>query len=276
MRVPAKFFIAPVIVTAILSMLTPSSVFAADNGDEAKCQQGTSLAIGKFVRSKAQCVDNCQKKAFEGVGSAADCVPPYAGATQGCVTAAEGETGGAIQSSCAKDCPECYSGGNCSMDADARIADYEAHVDALLPDVFCDDSGSGDGLTLSEFKCSRTVRKFLSTFVAGKIKCFAKCRKSELSGKLPMGSCTQPTTDTKTQACIDKIESKTAFVIDKKCESSVNPSADKPECGSYPVRNGTAWVAAEEAAVDARLPSLFCNDTTTTTTTTATTTTTMP
>ena len=251
-----------------LSLIAASSASAVDNGDELKCQLGTSLEIGKFIRSKGQCIDDCQKQVFGGSGNAADCVPPYGGSTAGCVTSSEGQAGGGIQSSCSKDCPECYSGGDCSLDADTRIADAEAHVEALASDIFCDDSASADGLTLSEFKCARTVRKFVTQFAAAKIKCYARCQKLEVSGKIPAGSCTPPTSDSKTQECIAKVEAKTAFVIDKKCESSVNPSADKPECGPYPARDGAGWVAAEETAVDARVPSIFCDDPTTTTTTT--------
>lgn len=259
-------FLVACLGASVLSVIAVSSASAIDNGDEAKCQLGTSLEIGKFIRAKGQCIDSCQHKVFEGSGTATDCVPPYGGATGGCVTSTEAEAGGKIQKSCAQDCPECYSGGDCSVDADARVADAEAHVEALAADIFCDDSASPDGLTLSEHKCARTVRKFVTQFAAAKIKCYAKCRKDELSGKIAAGSCTPPSSDPKTQACVDKYETKTAFVIDKKCETSVNPSADKPECGSYAVRNGAAWVAAEEAEVDARVPSLFCNDTTTTTT----------
>ncbi len=141
--------------------------------------------------------------------------------------------------------------------------------------MFCDDSGSADQLTLSEFKCQRTVRKFVAHFAAAKLKCFSKCRKAEVGGRIAMGSCSQPTSDASTQECIARAETRVAFLIDKKCEAAVNPSADKPECAPYDSRDGSGWVAAEEAAVDARLPALFCEDTTTTTTVT-TTTTTMP
>ena len=196
-----------------LSLIAAASASAIDNGDEAKCQLGTSLEIGKFIRAKGQCLDSCQHHAFEGSGNAADCVPPYGGSTAGCVTSSEAESGGKIQKSCAQDCPECYSGGDCSVDADARIDDAELHVEALAADIFCDDSASADGLTLSEHKCARTVRKFVTQFAAAKIKCYAKCRKDELSGKIAAGSCTPPSTDAKTQACIDKWEAKTAFVI---------------------------------------------------------------
>jgi hypothetical protein len=107
----------------------------------------------------------------------------------------------------------------------------------------------------------------MARFDARKLKCFAKCWKGEGSGKLPSGSCEQPTSDLETQTCLSRLESKTGFLIDKKCESSVNPSADKPECGPYPARAGADWVAAEEALIDSWLPSYLCEDSTTTTTT---------
>ena len=273
-------FSPPLVVFTFLASLAFGLAYTAkaeaiENKAELGCQLRTSLTIGKFINGKSKCIDNCQKRVFVGSGDPADCTTPFGGSTFGCVNSVEGKAGGDIQSGCAKDCPECYSGGDCQVDADAKIADAEAHVDALTADVFCDDSGSGDGLTLSEFKCQRSVRKFIAGFAARKLKCFAKCRKGEVGGKLAPGSCDQPTSDPKTQECVAKHETKVAFLIDKRCESSVNPSADKPECGLYPARTGADWVAAEEAEVDTRLPSYFCNDTTTTTTPTSTTTTTM-
>ena len=46
--------------------------------------------------------------------------------------------------------------------------------------------------------------------------------------------------------------------IDKFCETSVNPRADKPECGSYPTTNGAGRVASEEADVDSNDAGLYC------------------
>jgi hypothetical protein len=226
--------------------------------DEAKCQLKTSLVIAKFVNKKAKCVDACQKRAFKNPSLLPDCSPPFGGSTFGCVTTAEGKSAGKIKSSCAKDCPECYSGGDCHTEADVKIAAAEAHVDALLADVFCDDTGSTDGLTNAEFKCQRAVRKFATKFLADKMKCYAKCRKGEHKGKVAVGDCEPPPADLKTQLCIQKRETRWAERIDTKCEFAVNPSADKPECGSYPANDGAAWVAAEEAEVDAQDAGFYC------------------
>jgi len=246
--------------TLALLAATGGPARAIDNKDELYCQLHASLNIGKFISKKMKCIDGCWKRAFVDPPSASDCAPPYAGKTAGCVQSIEGKTGGAIQSDCNKDCPECYTGGDCMTDADTKIADAEAHVEAVTADVFCDDSASGDGLTLSEFKCQRTVNKSLAKFAAKKLKCYAKCRKGEFRGKIPAGDCDPPAADLKTQGCISKLEQKVAFLVDKKCESGVNPSADKPECGSYPINDGAAWAAGEEAEIDARHGNFFCND----------------
>jgi len=257
---------------------TAGTAAAVDNKSEAQCQAGTSLALGKFIRGKSKCIDGCYKNAYAN-SVAPDCAPPYEDPLLACVTGQETQATGEMGSGCTTDCPECYAGGDCPADATARVADAETHVDALAAESFCDDSASGDGLTLSEHKCQRTVNKVLAHFAATKLKCYSKCRKGEISGKVTAGSCAVPATDPKTAECIDKAETKAAFLIDKKCDQDVNPSADAPECVPYDTRTGATWVASEEAAVDAIVPSLFCDDpapTTTTTTAEPTTTTTIP
>jgi hypothetical protein len=226
--------------------------------DESKCQIGASLSVGKFINKKAKCVDACFKKAARNPTVLPDCSPPYDGSTFGCVQSAEGKYEGLIQSKCGKDCPECYSGGDCQANADAKIATAEAHVDALLADVFCDDSGSSDGLTNAEFRCQRTVRKYVTKFAADKMKCLAHCRKLEHAGRVAAGDCDPPAADPKTQLCIATRETRWAERIDKKCEAAVNPSAEKPECGSYPANDGAAWIALEEAQVDQQDGDFYC------------------
>jgi hypothetical protein len=237
---------------ALAGLLVGAPAQAVNNGDEMICQLGTAITLGKFEAKKMSCIASCWGDAFGG-GNPADCVPPYGGATFGCINSAENGTNGAIQKKCNQDCPECYTGGDCPADRDARIAAMEAHVEALAADVFCDDSGSGDGLTVSELKCQVVVAKAVTKFGAKKLKCYARCRKLEVSGKIPAGSCTPPAADPKTSECIAKYETKTALIIGGKC-------LDEPECGSYPANDGAAWIAAEEAAVDAEHASLFCND----------------
>jgi hypothetical protein len=119
------------------------------------------------------------------------------------------------------------TGGDCAADATARVAATEGNVDVLRPLVYCDDSGSGDGLTKAEAKCADTVAKTLSNFAKKKLNCLSKCRKDEHKGKVPVGSCTPPPSDPRASGCVAKEFSKAGTLIDKQCEASVNPKADK-------------------------------------------------
>jgi hypothetical protein len=79
-------------VTLLLAAGLATASHAQDlTDDEAKCQVGTSLAIGKFVTEKAKCLIKCEQGARKGLNPAADCVPPYAADTLTCVQKAGGK-----------------------------------------------------------------------------------------------------------------------------------------------------------------------------------------
>jgi hypothetical protein len=223
--------------------------------DEAKCQVGTSLAVGKFITEKAKCLIKCEQGARKGLNLASDCEPPYAGATLACVQKAETKAEALEVSKCAKDCPECYTGGDCAADADARVAAAEGDVDDLRLVVYCTEV-LDPPLTKAEAKCADTVAKSLSNFAKKKLNCYSKCRKDEHKAKVPVGSCDPPASDPKAAACIDKEETKAAFLIDKQCDPVVNPKAEAPEC--HVGQTGAGWAAVVEAAVDGGDAGLHC------------------
>jgi hypothetical protein len=247
-------FVLTAVLLATLSGLV-SRASAQLSPDEAKCQQGTSLAVSKFITDKAKCIIKCEQGARKGLNMASDCSSPFGNATLACVQRAESKAEGLEQSKCAKDCPECYTGGNCAADADARVANAEMQVDGLATLVYCDDSGSGDGLTAAEAKCADTVAKTLSNFAKKKLNCYAKCRKAEQKGSTPPGSCL-PATEEKTAECISKEEAKSTALIDKKCETSAGPKNEKPEC--FGTNTGATWTTIVEGAVDGGQPGLYC------------------
>jgi hypothetical protein len=187
-----------------------------------------------------------------------DCFTPFGGATATCVQLATSKAEGLEQSKCKKDCPECYSGGDCAADSMTRVANTEGDVDTLNPLVYCADllTSLDDGLSAAEAKCQDTVAKTLSNFAAKKLKCLSKCRSDEHKRKIPPGSCTPPPSDQKASDCIAKNTLKAVALIDKKCEAAIAPKADKPEC--YGTANGASWVAAVEAAVDNGDAGLYC------------------
>ncbi len=240
-------------------VLGPVAANAQLTKDESKCQTGSASAIAKFVAAKQKCITKCEAGARKGSNPATDCNPPYAGTTATCIQdpikGAEAKAKAAIAKACTKDCPECYSGGNCTTEANTRVAATEAQVDLLATVVYCDDSASPDQLTKAEAKCQDGAAKGLAKFVGSKSKCYSKCESAEASGKLPPNSCNPPVAaDPKTAACVAKAEQKAQAAIDKGC---VPPKGESPECYGSSV-TGAFLVATTEAAVDGTLPATYC------------------
>jgi hypothetical protein len=230
--------------------------------DEAKCQQGASLGLAKFVKKKWQCITRCEQKAYRiddpNVYNPDDCVPPYFGATLDCITnEAEPMATAQFNAKCSKDCPECYAGGDCSLFADAQIPALEGDVDALRDLVFCDDPNE---LTGAEFKCQKIVAVQLRNFGFTKMRCLQSCQKSERRERTT-GSCDplQQVIDDKTARCIQRKLDRTVDKIDKKCGGL--PNTDLPECyASAGLTTGAAWANLVELDVDAINGVLFCDD----------------
>jgi hypothetical protein len=236
-------------VAALLTglVLTPSLADAQLTSDECGCQTATGKAQATFVQSKQKCVTKCEVGARKGKNPVTDCDPPYAGTTAACVDKAEAKaisTGS--KGKCAKDCPECYSGGNCPADATTRTADNEAQVDAFVPLIYCEPAPTDP----DEQKCQDAQAKEAAKFVKSKSVCYAKCRALECKGKVPAGSCTPPATDPKTVACIQKAEGKCTSGIDKKCTGTT------PACAAF--QTSAALCAAIEGAVDAGQADTYC------------------
>jgi len=238
---------------AVLLALAPGPASAAVTGDEFSCELKTSIAAWRYGAKRASCVMGCQRDVRAGSGNPTDCVPPFGGSTQGCVNGSAGKTQGNICKACASDPPECYPDGNCPALADDKLALIEAHIDAILAATYCDDSGSGDGLTPGEGKCQDVVAKYVSKFATQKSKCLARCRKAEISGNIPAGSCDAgAVTDQRTLDCISKAELGASARIDKGCQLG----AETPEC--FGAQTPAGWVADGEQAVDDEDPSFFC------------------
>src|SRR5262245_19303031 len=89
LRMPSIAFTAAAF--AAMTLGAQSAPAQETTGQELQCQLQSSLAIGKFIRQKAQCIENCQKQAFVN-HTTANCGPPYSGSLQGCVNNAEANT----------------------------------------------------------------------------------------------------------------------------------------------------------------------------------------
>ncbi len=240
---------------ALVVASTASAMYVMDNANEEKCAAGLSKALAKFTGAKAKCVTKCEDGAHKAANPLSDCSPPYAGATSACVydpvKGAEAKAIASAEKGCVIDCPECY-GGPCNTYIPNRVASTESQLDSFVGLIWCDDSGSGDGLNPAEAKCQDAVAKTLAKFVASKDKCYDKCLANEFKGKIGAYQCLPPATDPATVACINLAEQKAAAGIDKIC------SVDEPECYVPNFDSGIEWVQIAEAAVDSNITQTYC------------------
>jgi hypothetical protein len=127
-------FAAILIMALTFGSRPASALHDADVTDsEFQCQYKTEIIAWRNFTKRIACVVQCQRDARDG-GNVADCSPPFAGATQGCVNGVNGKAQGGICKACNSDTPECYpTFQNCPDLADAELAPTQASADALLP-----------------------------------------------------------------------------------------------------------------------------------------------
>lgn len=241
-----------VLISGVLMAITmlPRAAVGELTLDEFRCEDRTEVLLWKFYAAKSKCIVACEREARAGKHSVSNCMPPFAQDTQGCVNGISGKIKAKFCKACNNNEPECYGSGPCpGTVSDTRIDDIEGVVDDLIiTDDYCDDSGSGDGLTDTEGACQDTVAAYLAKFALTKAKCLAKCKAYEFKGAIPPGSCTpgnitDPTG--KTQACLAKVG----------LRYTVPVCADAPECHT---RSGSQWNDAVETAIDDRVAGVFC------------------
>jgi hypothetical protein len=240
---------------------------------EFKCQAGVSKAGSKFVGSKSKCAIKCQAGAVKvpQVNPFSDCYAPYGGATAQCIDdtvldlkGAEDKFRNAIIKACSVDCPECYSGGDCSASGEAgdRVQNIEGQVDSFGPGVFC--LGNPGGLnptppTKEELACESNTAKVLSKLVGSINKCYDKCFSNARKGLISASTCAPPATDPATSACISAANGKSVAGVDKKC--SVVGAVAVPDCNNdsvddYPT--GAAWTNLVDIAIEGNVPGTYC------------------
>jgi len=253
------------VLLAGLVNLTLGSVASAQLTDaEFKCQTSVSKAGSKFVGSKAKCAIKCIANARKGLNPFMDCFAPYGGATLACIAdpvkGAEVKFETAIRRACdpgfkvGTDCPECYSGGDCSTSGEAgnRVWNLEGQVDSYFgPGVFCEQPGADAAETL----CGLNTAKTLSKLVSSVNKCYEKCHRNARKGLISESTCAPPASDPTTMACVSAADFKSIFAIDRKC----GDVGAIPDCGSpddYP--NGASWTNLFEIAFSGNVPQTYC------------------
>ena len=217
---------------------------------ELKCQLKSAAAEAKFVQSKFRCVSHCWYDYWHSgsMSSYADCLPPYGGETALCINdtlfglkGAENKFSTAVVNACTppptRDCPECYSGGDCTAEASNRVTDVGSMVDSLVPGIFCEQASA---MPQAQW-CQRGVAKGLSKLVGAEHKCFAKCQANAFKGLVSASACQPFPSDPTTASCVNTVIAKITLAIDKICNDAEVPHSE-PECpdpGTYP--DGAAW-----------------------------------
>jgi hypothetical protein len=133
--------------TEALIDLQGPSVYCTENGgntptkDQAKCEDGTSKALVKFVGAKSKCYDKCNAAIFKGKIPEGSCDPPTPSdpATAACVASAEGKSAAAIDKVCtAATRPSCYDGSPTRPNSGAGwTALVEGVLDSQIPIIGC-------------------------------------------------------------------------------------------------------------------------------------------
>jgi hypothetical protein len=201
---------------------------------EVACQAATGKALGQYGKARTGCIVKCQKK----TPLSTDCTAPFANKTLECVQKADTKLAGLLAKKCVSDgtdedsCPECYEelNGTCTAFGDAMTAKSIALTDDVTTTVFCDDTGSADGLSKAEAKCQKALVSGLTSFVSAASACANSCLKNERKGKTD-GTCNPKaflalSGDTKTVNCIFK-----AFLKLSNAEAKCHPpSGNLPDC----------------------------------------------
>jgi hypothetical protein len=222
-------------VLAAFSVLPHPAVAAGEalTKVEIACQRATGKALGAYAKARVACVAKCEKKS----PLAAECLEPFANGTLTCVQKARTKLAALLAKKCVSSgseedsCPECYEevSGNCAALGAAATAKTVALTNGLTGGIFCDDSGSPDGLTKVEAKCQGALLKSLTGFVPTAVGCVGKCLANERKGKTD-GTCNPQAFlsfggDSRTLQCLQNPLVKIFVALQTKCQ-------DAPECMS--------------------------------------------
>jgi len=190
---------------------------------EEACQRTLGPATDHFGAAIAACVVRCDAKVAHGKAVAADCVAPYGASTRACIARADAAARRSIARGCARDCPECYQGGDCAAYGDGAVTVTGQVVDGLVAQILCDDGASADGLSPVEDRCRRTAGAALAKAARAMGGCFLRCRRDEQRGKLAPQACAAQPLPASARACLDSVEDAARRAIGRRC-------ADPPEC----------------------------------------------
>jgi hypothetical protein len=238
------------VATLVLSAAVPHTASAQPlepdvTTEEYRCMSVASRASQRFVKNRFKCVTKCFQRYWALQSVEAECVPPYAGETLACIAAADGVDArltAAIVKKCdvarGKDCPECWSGGDCSAsgEAGARPDVLGPPIDALLGEVFCERASAAQ----DERDCQLKTSKYLAKLVRNVGRCADVCAAQARAGAVDFAQCLDASSPTM-GVCLAALRARPVAAIYAACEDKF---ADPDGCGDpYPAADDWAAIA---------------------------------
>jgi hypothetical protein len=230
------------------------------NGAEFSCMKAAVETAGKLYYARTKCEIRCVKAVWRNNGLDADCQPPYGGRTAECMARAEAKFVKKWLKACdpatdaTRDCPECYSGGDCSAsgEAAARASLIANESDTYFPGFLCERAGA----TTAEQRCQQATAKAIGKIYGPRLACYQACFFVARKGVHPMSDCLPPTSDVVTANCIDKVAAPYLEDIDQHCTA---PGAAPDGCGgAYPT--SADWDNLDQISVAYDVGPTFCSE----------------
>jgi hypothetical protein len=242
----ASALLALVLGAALVRMASAQPLEPDVTTEEFRCMAVTSRASQRFVKNRLKCVTKCFQRYWHLQAAEVECLPPYAGATLECIAGADGTEArltAAIVKRCdalrGKDCPECWSGGDCSAagEASARPATLAPMIDALVADVFCERASA----SLDERDCQLKTSKYLAKLVRNAGRCSDVCAAQARAGTVAFAECLDRASITMA-ACLAALAVRPVHAIEVACHAEF---ADPDGCGD-PYPTATDWSTRAE------------------------------
>ena len=151
------------------------------------------------------------------------------------------------------DCPECYSGDDCSVSGGpvSRADMFEAESDSFLEALLCERAGASK----LEQRCQRTTAKAVGKLFRARMECYTCCFTTTRDGTPPMSDCLPPPLHSSTAACLMNVAQRYLEDIDEDC---AGPSEAPDACsGAYP--SATEWDNLSRIAVAADTTPTYCS-----------------
>jgi len=267
------FLVAAAALCLVISPI--GSAFAGGDPDisttESECQGATAKITTKLFSVTQRCVGKCEQDLRKNliIGGRAGCAHGVALADSPnvklkvCISQGQEKALDDLTNKCKKDCPECYSGGDCDANASSlAVATVDDFIPSFLESIYCDDSTSADGVTAREAKCFDNTGRNVADLYEQVTSCYSKCIRTERKGfgsescQDPIGPAGDPVLNAALHECIDAFVEKAVAKIDGAC--SAQRGGETPEC--YGATTGSSWTSQVLDLVGEHNDVVYCGE----------------